>query len=201
MSRPILAVLSTCSIMLVITMAVLAQQTAPSTPPPLPPPLMDPLLDKLVGHWVARGEMGGIKYIDHTRSRWGLNKQFFITEVKSVDPANPNKVYFEGMGLLKYLPERKQYLLHWFDAYGSIQEFIGQATGDVMTLTSREDKRTERLTFTIGKGSYKLAMDAAEGGGEMKREWESTYTRFKTAPPPPPPPTAEKNLRISIGRG
>lgn len=159
-----------------------AQVRAQEGPPPLPPPVKNETMAKMTGTWTASGEMFGHKYRDVVKSRWGLNKQFLITDVTSADAKNPKKVFFEGHGVLRYDAEKDQYLMHWFDGYGSMQIFTGAVNDNELKLTSKGDKRTEQLTFTLGKGSYKLVMDAAEGSGALKREWETTYTKMKTAP-------------------
>lgn len=177
MRRLILLVLSSGLLGLMGNASMPAQQA----PPPLPPPVKDEVLAKMVGTWRAAGEMGGQKYVDTVRARWGLNRQFVITDVKTSDANDSKKVLYEGHGLMRYDTDKKQYVMHWFDAYGSMQIFAGELKDNLLTLTSKGAKRTEQLTFTLGKGSYKLSMDVSEGDGPMKREWETTYTKVKPA--------------------
>jgi hypothetical protein len=137
----------------------------------------------MAGTWTSTGEMNGMKYLDTVRTRWGLNKQFLITDVTSTSATGPKKTYFEGHGLLRHDADKHQYVMHWFDGYGSMQIFTGDLKDNVLTLTSKGDNRTEVLTFTLGKGSYRLSMDAAAGTAPLKREWETTYTKVRMKPP------------------
>ena len=140
-------------------------------------------LELLAGRWEGDERMypsqwdpkGGVAR-GTTNSRIALGGFALISDYEQ---ERDGVITFSGHGVYTYDPESELYSLFWFDSMGSPPEvFVGQFTGDVLTLSHSGPPMHVRLTWDLTQ-SGKLAskMEMSDDGVSWNKLFDAECRR------------------------
>ena len=140
-------------------------------------------LSKLVGRWSGPEKMppgpwapeGGTA-LGRVENREGLDGFVVIQDYAQ---ERDGEVVFRGHGVFGWNAGAGHYTLHWFDSMGTgANEYRGDFTGEVLSLTSDSPMGKSRAVFDLGApGRYTFKMEVSQDGRAWTTFMEGAYVR------------------------
>ena len=99
--------------------------------------------------------------------------------IQEYEQERGGKTSFRGHGVFGYDANAKCYVLHWWDSMGmGVNEFRGQFTGDVLSMTFAGVHGHNRCTFDVSKpGGYAFTMDVSQDGKIWMNFMQGGYSK------------------------